>query len=196
MNKSTRALDAAARTAYPDVAKVIATIVAHDASLVHAADDDGVTALAKAVQCGCVAAAEALVAAGADVNKCDNKGISPLMYVFHDHVAALGALASRVEYKPTASLIKLLLASGADVYAKDNAEKSVLVHLLAAWPRLGTRGTRMAARMVLEAGPELFSYSRDGMAALMPHVTAGTVPQEAVDVFLEVVKEDEEAKAV
>ena len=95
--------------------EIIKTLIKSGAK-VDAKDEQGRTALTKAVSLGKVEAARTLVAAKADLDAKDTGGWTPLMYA-----AELG------KWKAA----KFLVKKGADVNAKDNAGWTPLVHAFA-----------------------------------------------------------------
>lgn len=114
-------------------------------------DNNGVTPLIAAVDCGEKEIALALIAAKADLSKGDNDGSTPLLYA-----------AQRKEPE----MLNLLLRAGADIEAKDNYGRYAL-HLAVA------KGNIAMSRCLLDSGANMNVKDDNGETPLMYAVASG-----------------------
>lgn len=118
---------------------------------VNLADNNGVTPLIAAVDCGEKEIAVALIAAGADLSRGDNDGCTPLMYA-----------AQRKE----PGMLDLLIRAGAETGAKDNYGRCAL-HLAVA------KGNLAMSRRLLDGGAGINVRDDNGETPLMYAVASG-----------------------
>jgi ankyrin repeat protein len=89
----------------------------------------GQTALMFAAGLGSLELVKLLIAAGADVNACDEDGRTPLIYA-----AFAGDFLGKSFFKPEhIAILKMLIVAGADVNAKDVKNKMVMGYALSLW---------------------------------------------------------------
>ncbi|KAI1494119.1 ankyrin repeat-containing domain protein [Biscogniauxia mediterranea] len=97
----------------PEIENELFYTLLHRAQHVNSSDTSGATALEYAVANGCVTAVEALVRKGANVNKTDKNGKTPLLYLRSD--------------KSADPILRILLKAGANINHQDDEGYTILL---------------------------------------------------------------------